>query len=241
MCLHPDLCYLAGEEEPYYKLADNGYPRHQSDEFHTVNNPDLVRLLIANELCDYNSANNRRLLQESRVEEPPYVEPIQCRTTDTLVLKTPQNCYRRGVLELLYPGSEVVYLRLWRDSLAIINGLMDGWLGPDFTARLTPQGWWKFDMPPNWSWEPCLLERCINQWRQATKFINQDYADAVLDVHFEEFIEDWVGVCKRVWDKLGLTVYTPPEQQLPKLMATDPPGKDRWRYKRPWLAELGGV
>ncbi len=239
LCLHPHLSTLAGEEEPYYKLANNGYPWHASDEFHQANNPELVRLLIANELHNHESARNRRLLQENHVEEPPFVEPIECRRTDTLVLKTPQNCYRRGVLEQLYPEAEIVYLAMRRDPRAVINGLLDGWASGQFTARHTDRGWWCFDMPPNWSWDAPLLERCINQWRASQDFIARDYPDLRADIAFEDFEDDWFGVCGKAWDLLGLPPYEAPiGTVLPELAITDQPHKERWKAKRPWLAEL---
>ena len=70
LCLHPQLSTLAGEEEPYYKLANNGYPWHPSDEFHQANNPELVHLLIANELHNHDSrviaASSRKTTSRSR-------------------------------------------------------------------------------------------------------------------------------------------------------------------------------
>jgi hypothetical protein len=240
LCLHPDLSSLAGEEEPYYKLARNGYPWHHSDEFYVANNPDLIRALIANELHNHESAHNRHLLQEYRVEEPPYVEEVTCRMTDTLVLKTPQNCYRRGVIEQLYPEAEVIYLLVERDPRAVVNGLIDGWESADFTARLTPQGWWKFDMPPGWSWEEDLVSRCLRQWRTSQQYLEREYrADVTASVRFEDFEREWRGVCYGLWGLLlGLPSYHPPNTELPHLSSTLPPEPGRWRRKRPWLDYL---
>ena len=237
LCLHPELCSLAGEEEPYYKLACNGYPWHLSDEFHTCNNPDTVRLLISNEMNNYWSSHNRRLLQQYKVEEPPYIEPIICKPTDTLVLKTPQNCYRKGVIEQLYPEAEVIYIRVVRDKRAIVNGLLDGWLSNEFTARCTELGWWKFDMPPNWTFDVDIVGRSINQCLQSYKFMNRDYG-MTLPIRYEDFTADWLELCRFVWDYLRLSSYTPLVDNLPQLGCTEPPNNDRWKVKRPWLMEL---
>ena len=237
--LHPEICSLAGEEEPYYKLARNGYPWHKSDEFHDLKSPALgyMRCLIANELHNYQTTHNRQVLQRCKVEEPPFVKPVTCYRTSTLLLKTPQNCYRRGVLEQIYPQARVDYVRITRDSRAVVNGLIDGWLSGDFTARKTPEGWWCFDMPPNWSWENSLLDTCINQESQASRYLDQDYSDA-LRVSFEAFLEDWQATCLQVWASLGLAPYTPSESELPALMTTKDPTIRRWKACRPWLREV---
>lgn len=240
LSLHPDICSLAGEEEPYYKLAKNGYPWHGSDEFHVPNNPELIRQLIHAEITNYNSEYNRGYLQYHKIEEPPFVEAKQCHITDTLLLKTPQNCYRRGVLEYLYPNAKIQYIVIQRDPRAIVNGLLDGWISEDFKARWVPEfGWFKFDMPPNWA-STCrkdsLREICINQCKMAIEYCRKDYADA-LPISYESSITDWRAATKKAWKFLGLRDYEP-TGELPILMATDQPSPDRWRQKRPWLEEL---
>ena len=238
LCLHPDLCCLAGEEEPYFKLACNGYPWHSHDEFHVLDNQDIIRSLIANELCNHESVNNRRLLQEYQIEVEPFVEPIECRPTDTLVLKTPQNIHRRGILESLYPDAEIVYLVMERDPRAIVNGLMDGWASGKFRARETLKGWWCFNMAPNWSWDSSLLGRCTNQWQQSYLYDQRDYA-VCLRITFEHVEHNWLDVCRDVWDYLNLRRYSPPAGlEMPELVCTDKPQPERWKLKRPWLADL---
>jgi len=237
LALHPELCSLAGEEEPYYKLAENGYPWHLSDEFHAVRNSEYIRQLIANELHNYASTANRKWLQANMIEEPPFVEAVDCRQKSTLVLKTPQNCYRRGVIEQLYPRAQVLYIVVSRDKHAVLNGLIDGWESGMFTARQTPGGWWCFDMPPNWSWQTSILERCKNQLCQSRAAIVRDYPDALVEVEFEWFLKDWVAACQKIWAMLKLAKFTPTCYQLPILCATDQPTDDRWKIKRPWLSE----
>lgn len=237
LCLHPELSSLAGEEEPYYKIAHNGFPWDQSDEFHAVRNPEVVKLLISNELHNHESEYNRIFLQANELEEPPFIQPIKCRLTDTLVLKTPQNSYRRGVMEQLYPDSEVIYISLKRNQFATINSMIDAWQSSEFTARRTPMGWWKLDMPHNWSWDVTLIEKCINQYRQALDHIEYDYPDA-WSFNFEAFQENWQSVCFKIWDILGLKRIDLGYQNLPHLSTTDNPKPNRWLEKRPWLQEI---
>ena len=246
LAMHPEITNLAGEEEPYYKLAQNGYPWSKSDNFYDsfedLNCPELIRTLIANELKApiETVRNNRKILQQRFVEELPFVDQDDRseRVTDTLLVKTPQNCYRPGLLEELYPKAEIMYLSMTRDPRATINGLLDGWASDSFQARWTPGGWWKFDMPPNWSWDVTVLEACINQWRSARVAIAKGFTVAGV-ISFEEFLDDWIGTCRQVWYMLGLSSWSPGSAKLPILSATDKPERARWRKKRPWLDEIG--
>lgn len=242
LSLHPLVTSLAGEEEPYYKMAGNGYPWHSSDEFSLANNPAIIRSLIANELfgTPQHVAANREWLQTRHVEEPPFVRPYPIRTshpTSVLLLKTPQNVYRRGVLEQLWPTAEITYINTCREGRAVVNGLLDGWESPDFTARKTPAGWWKFDMPPGWSFDRSLLDTCIHQYKSAVQFAEKYYADAQ-KISYEMFLEDWVYWCQQLWSFCGLPKYRPPAGELPVLMATDTPHPQRWKDKRPWLEDI---
>lgn len=245
LSLHPELTSLDGEEEPYYKLAQNGYPWHPNDEFKTVNNPQLVRALIANEVHGHNRQSNRRWLQENHVEEPPFVDvdTLQnVKPTKILLLKTPQNCYRRGVLEQLYPKAYIRYMIVTRELPAIVNGLMDGWEKPGvFEARWVNEfgAWWKFDMPKGWSFGMTVEERSIFQAKAALAAIDRDYADVVHIMRYEAFCAGWRAEVAAMWGLLGLKdIGWPKEEQLPVLMATDEPNPTRWVNKRPWLEKL---
>lgn len=240
LCLHPDLCSLAGEEEPYYKLAQNGYPWHVSDEFHSPNNPEYIKLMIANELHNYESEFNRDYLQTGKIEEPPFVLPIECRRTPTLVLKTPQNCYRRGVLEYLYPNAQFISIVIKRHPCAVVNGLLDGWSSPFFEARETPDGWWKFDMPPGWNWDRSPIDRALHQWQAAAHYIADDYQDRLCETWYETFNAHWRHWCDTMWDRLDLPPHDISKVKLPMLMNTSDAGPDRWKTQRPWLEQMIG-
>src|SRR5690606_35520196 len=105
-----EIMCLAGEEEPYYKLCCNGHPWHKSDKYPCMNSPDRVKALIGTELLNYESAHNRLLLQRYDIEERPFVPTILCRSSNTLLIKTPQNVYRKKIIESLFPGREMVYI-----------------------------------------------------------------------------------------------------------------------------------
>lgn len=46
---HPDIITLDGEEEPYYKLAGNGYPFDDSDGFKELRNKEMILEYMLNE------------------------------------------------------------------------------------------------------------------------------------------------------------------------------------------------
>lgn len=238
---HPLVSSLAGEEEPYYKLAGNGYPWHKSDKFSRVNNAELVRLLMANELHNYNSVENRRALQVNDIEEQPWVEPVQCHITPRLILKTPQNIYRRGVMEQLFPKAEIKYLFLHRGFVQTINGLLDGWNSDYFQARKISgfsKNWWKFDMPPDWETrvDDPLEDIAFWQWYSAISHGLEDYKDAYR-LPFEKCIRNGLHSmnveCNKVWSWMGLPRFC--LVNLPEIMITDKPKLYRWMEKRPWL------
>lgn len=245
-CLHPDVCSLAGEEEPYYKMACNGWPWHSSDIFTEINYPDRIKTYIANEIHNHESPHNRRWMQALHIEEPPFIDlPLFITPRRVLVLKTPQNCYRRGVLESLYPDAKITYVRVLRSKPAIVNGLIDGWETPGaFEARyysIQGQGdWWKFDMPPGWqSWiTESIEERSIYQCEMATEYLNKKYDDAV-NISYEDFCQSWRFTIHTLWKHCGLRDHFITEDtELPVLMATDKPDPERWKIKRPHLEKL---
>ncbi len=257
LSLHPELTSLAGEEEPYYKLACNGYPWHDSDEFYMANMMPLIRMCIANELHGHKLAENRWWLQHHGIEERPFVSPILlANVTDTLLLKTPQNVYRRTVLEKLYPKAKIDYIVTRRNRYCTINGLMDGWMSNDFEARELREplrviehqssdvldfNWWKFDMPPGCRvlrrWPVYLHDICAFQADTAARYAAEQYSDALV-IDYENFLMDWRGVTQYVWEQLGLDKFDLSGHNLPVLMATDSPGVGRWKEKRPWLSEV---
>lgn len=218
----------------------------------------------------YDGAKERTPFAEAefKLEEPPFVRikpkrlirPIEL-AHFTLLFKTPQDCYRIGLFENLFPYADIKYIHLTRGFAQTVNGLMDGWecdygffahnvgaMGvplaiQGYSDRYPHYGrrWWKFDLPPNWRdfVSAPLLNVCLNQWVFAhTAILNSSlrclrvrYED-VTDTHRGR--ETWHEVCKY----LGLED-APIGDLLTPVMATESPEPYRWRKKRSYIASLG--
>ncbi|MFM6130381.1 MAG: hypothetical protein ACKPBV_16925 [Sphaerospermopsis kisseleviana] len=198
-----------------------------------------------------------------KIEEPPYVIPAQRRPLiesdfedKVFIFKTPQDCYRKGVFEQLFPNAEIKYIHLSRGFAQAVNGLMDGWLSETgffahnmdlINDKLNIKGysdvvkggdkWWKFDLPANWSLyknEP-LEEVCLNQWHQAHEtIINHNY-DA-LRIKFEDFALSPQETLDKITDYLGIKkVIT---RKLPLIMVTETPSDYRWHKRKNLIEKL---
>lgn len=193
---------------------------------------------------------------QMKIEEPPYVIPgFKSRLTEddletkTLFFKTPQDCYRIGMFEELFPNAEIKYVHLSRGFAQTVNGLMDGWLSETgFFAhnmdivgeRLNISGysdkvnggdrWWNFDLPENWMdyKNSSLEEVCLNQWHSAHRAILDSGVDT-LRIKFEDFLEGGQETLDTLTDYLGISPIK--AKKLPIIMATETPSDYRW-YKR---------
>lgn len=170
-------------------------------------------------------------LDGAKLEEPPFVLPkIGAQHADTLLLKTPQNAYRSGVLESVFGEAEFRYIHLTRNFAASMNGLMDAWASDyGFFAHLVGDRWWKLDMPPGWSkvFDRPLADRAFFQWEQANRAILA-YGREMFRVRFEDFLVDparWLG---EMFDYAGLRRVDVGSCELPLVMATNPPEPRRW-------------
>lgn len=198
-----------------------------------------------------------------KIEEPPYVVPADTyKLSDNdledkiLFFKTPQDCYRIGMFEELFPNAEIKYIHLSRGFAQTVNGLMDGWLSETgFFAhnmevigeRLNIKGytdvlrggdrWWKFDLPPNWrDYQNSPLEEvCLNQWHSAHTSILESGVDA-LRIKFEDFLEDPSEVLNKITDYLGIDKIK--VNKLPVVMATHSPSRYRWHKRREQIMKL---
>jgi hypothetical protein len=201
--------------------------------------------------------------QKFKIEEPPFVVPPLRRRFDetdvenkVLIFKTPQDCYRIGIFEELFPNAEIKYIHLTRGFAQTINGLMDGWLlDTGFFAHdlslvnteLKIKGysdikhygkkWWKFDLPPNWKdyVEAPLHEVCLNQWRSAHTHILNSGKD-VLHVRFEDFLNNPQHTVAKITDYLDIQPIS--VDNLPIVMASEKPDKYRWLKRRSLIDEL---
>jgi len=203
------------------------------------------------------------MLQRFKIEEPPFVIPPQRRRfteadieDKVLVFKTPQDCYRIGIFEELFPNADIKYIHLTRGFAQTINGLIDGWLSDTgffahdvsiVNEELNIQGysdvkpygkkWWKFDLPPNWKdyKDAPLYEVCLNQWRSAhTHILNS--GKQVLHIQFEDFLKDPDKTVKKMTDYLGINEIK--LGKIPVVMATEKPEQFRWLKRSALINEL---
>lgn len=201
--------------------------------------------------------------QKFKIEEPPFVIPsIRRKFTaadvddKVLVFKTPQDCYRIGIFEQLFPNAEIKYIHLTRGFAQTLNGLMDGWLSDtgffahdvslsketlniDGYSNVKTYGdrWWKFDLPPNWKEykDSPLYEVCLNQWHSAhTHILNS--GKQCLQVKFEDFLTNPNETAKTITDYLGINPIK--LDNIPVVMATEKPEQFRWLKRRSLIQEL---
>jgi hypothetical protein len=199
---------------------------------------------------------NRIFDSDFKVEEPPFVAPKSKTTllnnydlnTKTLVLKTPQDCYRVNAIKELFPHANFKFIHLTRNVAATINGLMDGWKSDKafFAHDVSNEEqlniedydisnkWWKFDLPPNWrEFTHSELEHvCINQWIQAHSHIlnSIEKQDSLYTLKFEDFIEDPQNIMDDVTRFLNMSRIN--IEELPTTMATSQPEQQRWKRKQ---------
>lgn len=202
-------------------------------------------------------------LNKVKIEEPPFVIPAQKRpiTEDDLsekllLFKTPQDCYRIGIFEQLFPNAEIKYIHLSRGFAQTVNGLMDGWLSnTGFFAhnmdiigqRLNIKGytdvvrggdrWWKFDLPPNWYYykNKSLEEVCLNQWYQAHKSI-LDSGVKTLRVKFEDYLLNPQETLDKITEYLNIGRII--NNKPPIVMATEMPSNYRWHKRKEIIEKL---
>ena len=202
-------------------------------------------------------------LNRFKIEEPPYVIPGWKRQlterdleTKTLFFKTPQDCYRIGVFEELFPNAEIKYIHLSRGFAQSVNGLMDGWLSETgffahnvdvVNERLDIEGytdkivggdrWWNFDLPENWREykDKPLDEVCLNQWYSAHKAILDSEINA-LHIKFEDFLENPQESLNTITEYLNISPIK--ASKLPVVMATNTPSLYRWKKREDIIMKL---
>lgn len=198
-----------------------------------------------------------------KIEETPYVIPgWKCALEESdfdnkwLFFKTPQDCYRIGMFEELFPNAEIKYIHLSRGFAQAVNGLMDGWLSETgffahnmdiIDERLNIKGytdvvkggdrWWNFDLPDNWrDYKNSSLEDvCLNQWYSAHKSILNSGVDA-LRIKFEDFLEDGQSTLNKITEYLDISPIK--VKKLPVVMATSAPSQYRWHKRKEMIMKL---
>lgn len=194
-----------------------------------------------------------------KVEEPPFVSIPSCVVYEpeihgpkVLLFKTPQNAYRIGLFEQLYPNAEIKYIHLTRGAAQTINGLIDGWecnygffahdlhditdlaIG-GYSERYTyGDRWWKFDLPPGWTAyrDKPLEEVCAFQWLSAHDCVLKS-AVKPLRVKFEElFGPNRYALFEEIRKFIGLTASFNVTAPLRNVMSTEPPSPFRWHKRK---------
>lgn len=205
---------------------------------------------------DLFSKEKKSFTEDVKIEEPPFVVPSKKRSftendasSYPLLFKTPQDCYRIGLFERLFPNAEIKYIHLSRGFAQTVNGLIDGWHSRTgfFAHNMDTHGieldikgysnkhafgkkWWKFDLPKNWyQFKDASLESvCLNQWMSAHKSI-LDSDIKTMRVKFEDFLISPQEIANNVCDYIGI----PPVEigVLPLVMVSDEPGLYRWKKR----------
>jgi hypothetical protein len=202
-------------------------------------------------------------IDKPKIEEPPFVIPEQRRPITekdceekTFIFKTPQDCYRIGIFEELFPNAEIKYIHLSRGFAQAVNGLMDGWLSETgfyahnmdiIDERLNIEGytgvtrggdrWWNFDLPANWKEykNKPLEEVCLNQWHEAHRTILESGVNA-LRIRFEDFTIKPQETLDRITDYLGIKRIM--SKKLPLIMVTETPSDYRWHKRKEVIEKL---
>lgn len=212
---------------------------------------------------DLFSRDRQKFIEDIKIEEPPFVVPSKKRSFTEkdvdkfpLLFKTPQDCYRIGLFEKLFPNADIKYIHLSRGFAQTVNGLMDGWhsetgffahnmktLGIELDisgySDALPFGktWWKFDLPKNWhSFRDSSLESvCLNQWMSAHKAILESDVKT-MRVKFEDFLISPQEIADDICDYVGI----PPVEigVMPVTMATETPGLYRWKKREDLIMML---
>lgn len=218
----------------------------------------FLKELLGEKSGYYDIIPSKTLFDEvNKIEEPPFVVPGRKRPVEdlkelndkVLLFKTPQNCYRIGLFEKLFPKANIKYIHLTRGFAQTVNGLIDGWLDKTgFFAHdlsiidesLSIKGysdvrsfgdrWWKFDLPPNWRQykSEYLTNVVVHQWHSAHKAI----LDSKVSTHrikFEDFLQDKQNVLNDVLSYIGIDDFK--VDKLPVVMATDKPKPYRWKKR----------
>jgi len=259
-----DDCFVSKVDE----LLKNVYDKFESDEkSYELKSAIFIKKLLGKRAGYYDiiASNSGVTFEETfKVEEPPFVIPPFGRMfresedfDKVFLFKTPQDCYRIGIFEQLYPNAEIYYVCLLRNYASVVNGLMDGWLCDygffahnlsmhgecldiDGYTNVKPYGkiWWKFDLPPNWHHfkRKPLLEVCTNQWVSAYRHIIDNVVRRKknhLIVRFEDFILNPQEQTDRITEFLGISPIV--VHDLPLVMITETPKLKRWKKREDLL------
>lgn len=162
-----------------------------------------------------------------------------------LLEKTPENCLRLPFLQALFPDARIIYL--YRDGLANIHSLMEGWQQPHlFPGYLVPvpvtipgqtRGRWAFTLIPGWRdlVDRPLAEVCARQWVRTNEavlgYLDQPGAMPAIRVRYEDLIRAPIDTLTRIAGFLSLDPAGMPLSPggLPEINVITKPNADKWR------------
>ncbi|NOR61558.1 MAG: hypothetical protein GQ535_03565 [Rhodobacteraceae bacterium] len=198
------------------------------------------------------------------VEITPFVlpRPRQLKHSKTrasvLLLKASSDPFRIPSLRALFEGRPMTMLRLTRNPLASVNGLLDGWAYPAFWQHDlrahsympdTLKGWC-FDLYPGWRDATQLSEVTVDQWRIPNEILQKaETAPAGNETWhsfaFEAFQSGTAGRTEMLCNAAIAMGLDPMEPQFAaaiaaprQVNATVSPCAARWKQSRPELRTL---
>lgn len=227
---------------------------------------DFLHELFGSKSGYYDICSDKKSIfrEGMKIEEPPFVIPSKKRDYTKediengmpILFKTPQDSYRIGIFEEMFPNAEIKYIHLSRGFAQTVNGLIDGWLSDTgffahnmdiIDKKLNIKGytdlkdygnkWWKFDLPPNWEEfiDKPLEDVCVNQWIQSNKHI-LDSGKNTMRIKFEDFLINPQKTVDHICDNIGIPQII--VGQLPYIMSTDTPRLYRWKKREELMMKL---
>lgn len=166
-----------------------------------------------------------------------------------LLEKTPKNALRIPFLKAVFPDAR--FLFLYREPLANISSMMEGWRLQRFQPGYRLPGWpyeqvaWSFLLAPGWETlaQRPVAEIAAYQWRVANETILDDLATLAPHewqlIHYDDLVRQPQATIRRLaafadlaWDAHIEAMVAQPLPVSSKTLSA--PGADKWR-KHAWL------
>jgi hypothetical protein len=161
-----------------------------------------------------------------------------------IVEKTPENCFRIQMLQVLFPDARYIYLT--RNPFGSIASIMDGWLNDSqFRTFDLPNGFslsgytgrhWCFGLIPNWqSFNGQSLGRvCAEQWISYNTFCRSELpkdANRTFTLSYEDLVAKPTPTLKALadWASLDFAPLKRLENGLPTTNTRSKPSDAKWK------------
>jgi hypothetical protein len=165
-----------------------------------------------------------------------------------MVEKTPDNCFRIGLLDTVFP--DALYVHVLRDPRGSVASIFHGWrdesrfrrypLPPGFTINGYEGSQWCFGLIPGWEQlnGRSLIEVCAQQWIEYNNACLRDLPDdnaRVLAVHYEELAATPGAVLERLarWADLDARPLKRYEDKVPVVNTWTRPSEHKWKRFEP--------